>query len=245
MIASAVAVFASLALGGILKGATGAGAPLLAIPVLAMLFDVQFAVAVMLVPNIVTNLWQSWHFRRHLLSPAFATCFAGAGAIGVAAGTVALARFEQDVLALIVAGSVFGYIAFRLIRSDWALPLRAALRLSVPVGLVAGVLQGASGVSAPVTLSFLNSMRLERPVFIATVAVFFFAMAVLQLPLAGLFGIMTPERFLISSFAILPIVGFMPVGAALARRISRDVFDRVILGLLAVLALKLAFDALT
>jgi uncharacterized membrane protein YfcA len=46
----------ALALGGILKGATGAGAPHLAVPVLVVLRDVQFAVAVFVMPNIIPYL---------------------------------------------------------------------------------------------------------------------------------------------------------------------------------------------
>ena len=66
---SAIAiVFVCLALGGILKGATGAGAPILAVPALAMLFDVQFAVAIMVMPNLLTNAWQAWRFRHHVTS---------------------------------------------------------------------------------------------------------------------------------------------------------------------------------
>jgi uncharacterized membrane protein YfcA len=38
--------FLSLGLGGILKGTTGAGAPLVAVPALALLFDVPTAIAI-------------------------------------------------------------------------------------------------------------------------------------------------------------------------------------------------------
>ena len=47
-----------LGLGGILKGATGAGAPVLAVPALVLMFDVHFAILIMIVPNIVTNSFQ-------------------------------------------------------------------------------------------------------------------------------------------------------------------------------------------
>ncbi len=46
-----------LALGGMLKGATGAGAPLIAVPVMAMYFDVPMAVTVFAVTNLLANVW--------------------------------------------------------------------------------------------------------------------------------------------------------------------------------------------
>jgi uncharacterized protein len=244
MIATLAIVGLCLALGGLLKGATGAGAPILAVPALAMLFDVQFAVAVMLVPNLITNLLQAWQFRRHAGPTAFIARFSGAGALGVVPGTLVLATLPQAALSLIVAAAVLGYVAFRLARADWVLAPVAARRLSVPAGFAAGALQGASGISAPISLSYLNAMRLDRPAFIATVSIFFATMTALQLPAAAVFGILSWERLVISAVAIVPIWAFMPVGAMLARRFSKETFDRVILALLAVLAVKLVFDGL-
>ena len=243
-LSSIAIVFVCLALGGILKGATGAGAPILAVPALAMLFDVKFAVAIMLVPNVATNFWQAWRFRHHLTTPRFAASFAIAGALGAVFGTVMLANLPHEILSIVVAFAVFSYIGFRFLRSDWILPFRTASRISFPVGLAAGALQGASGISAPITLSFLNAMRLERPVFIVTVSIFFTTMTALQIPTAAYYGIFDLHRAVLSTLAILPILGFMPVGGLLARHVSRDAFDKVILALLAALALKLVFDAL-
>jgi len=237
-------VFACLAAGGILKGATGAGAPILAVPAMAMLFDVKFAVVVMVMPNLLTNIWQGWRFRHHLLPPSFVLAFAGAGTAGVLLGTLVLAFFSQRMLSLVVAGAVFAYILLRLTRPDWKIAYPLASRLSLPAGLAAGMLQGASGISAPFSISFLNAMRLERPKFIATISFFFAAITGLQIVSLIYLGIFSGHSALISMGAMLPILAFMPVGAALARRLSKESFDRAILILLGLLALKLAYGAL-
>ncbi|MYZ48963.1 TSUP family transporter [Propylenella binzhouense] len=233
-----------LALGGILKGATGAGAPIVVVPALAMLFDAQFAVAIMILPNLLTNVWQAWIYRRHHLPWRFLVLFTGAGGVGVVAGSYMLASLPQDLLSVVVALAVFLYVGIRFLRPDWVVDYASALRLSLPVGLVAGLLQGASGISAPASLSFLNAMRLERETFISTVAVLFLTVTAIQLPALGALGVMTPDRILGSAAALVPIVAFMPVGAKLAERFSRRVFDNVILGLLAFVALKLVADSL-
>ncbi|WEX10396.1 sulfite exporter TauE/SafE family protein [Chelativorans sp. AA-79] len=237
-------IFACLAAGGILKGATGAGAPVLAVPALAMIFDVRFAVVVMLMPNLLTNLWQAWHFRRHLLPASFVFGFAGAGALGVLLGTLMLAFLSHDVLSLFVAGAVFAYIALRLARPDWKIAYPLASRLSIPAGLAAGLLQGAAGLSAPASITFLSAMRLERPIFIATISFLFVSMTVLQIASLGYLGIFSAHGALISLSALLPILAFMPVGAALAKRLSKESFDRAILILLGFLAAKLVYDTL-
>jgi len=237
-------IFACLAAGGILKGATGAGAPILAVPAVAIIFDVKFAVMVMLMPNLLTNIWQGWSFRRHLLPPRFVLSFVGAGMLGALLGTLILAYFSQKSLDLVVAGAVVLYVALRLARPDWKISYPVATRLSLPAGLAAGVLQGAAGLSAPASITFLNAMRLDRQMFIATISLLFTGMSFFQILSLSYLGIFSVQSALISLLAMLPILAFMPVGAALACRLSRESFDRTILILLCFVAAKLVYDAL-
>ena len=74
-------------LGGLLKGATGAGAPVVGVPVLAALTNVQFAVAVFVTSNLLTNVNQAWQYRKAQLPWPFMVLFAGGGAVGSVAAT--------------------------------------------------------------------------------------------------------------------------------------------------------------
>jgi len=232
-----------LALGGVLKGATGAGAPLVAVPLLAMLYDVPLAVALFTLPNLFSNLWQGWRFRAHQARPAFTWGFALAGAAGAGAGSLVLVSLPSAWLLLCVAAAVFLYIAFRLARPDWVLDLGLATRLAPLAGVLGGLLQGAAGISAPVSISFLNATRMDRDTFIATIAVFFVGMSLVQIPLLAAWHVLTPLTALLSAAAILPLVAAMPLGAWLARRMSKVFFDRLILALLGAIAARLVIGA--
>ncbi len=233
-----------LAMGGILKGATGAGSPIIAVPILALIYDVPTAVAIFTLPNLLSNLWQGWAYRAAQISPRFVYSFALAGALGAGIGSILLARLSGELLMGVVAVFVFVYIAFRLLRPSWMLSRSIADRLAMPMGLLGGVMQGAGGISAPVSVTFLNAMKLERAQFIATISVFFAAMSLVQIPaLAGL-GILTPHRAALSLAAGIPLFGAMPVGSYLAKRISGPAFDRIIMALLGVIAVRLLYAAL-
>ena len=233
-----------IALGGFLKGATGAGAPVVGIPILALIFDVQKAVAIYAVLNLCSNIWQCWDYRTHIAPKRFMVPFAIAGALGAAGGTVLLAMLSTDVLMGGIAGLVFLYIALRLSRPDWKLSRSAGNLLAAPAGFVAGVMQGAGGISAPVSITFLNALRFERNEFIATISVYFLAMTALQIPTLVSLGILTPERFGLAVLAIIPMFGAMPIGEWAAKRVSKAAFDKLILVLLAVIALRLSYSAL-
>ncbi|MEM1237402.1 MAG: sulfite exporter TauE/SafE family protein [Pseudomonadota bacterium] len=234
----------ALFLGGVLKGAIGMGSPVLAIPVMASFFDVRLAVVIMVVPNLMTNLWQLWTYRAHRLSGAFPYVFAGAGMVGTFLGTVVLVLVSQAFLKLLVAGAVIVYVGLRLARPDFALGDRAARALAIPMGAIAGALQGAAGLSAPVSVSFLNAMRLGREVFIVTISLLFVGMSLVQIPMLTALGLMTAETALLGAAALSPLLAGMPVGGFLAARLSPERFDRIVIVVLVGLALKLVIDVI-
>lgn len=226
-------------LGGILKGATGAGAPFLAVPLMAILIDVPFAVAVFLMPNIVSNAWQVWTYRDDFPERRFSWGFAIAGLVGAFVGTFALALFSSGVLTTSVALVVLAYVAFRLANPGWSLTWPQAQRLVLPMGGIGGIFQGAIGLSAPISVTFMSAVGLARAQFIPIMSLYFLCMATMQLPTQVGLGIMTWERFLYSCLAVIPLLLGMPIGEYLGKRFSKAVFDKVILGVLSLLALRL------
>ncbi len=237
------AVFGALLVGGLVKGATGAGAPVIAVPVIAAIADVRLAILTMVVPNLFANLWQVRQFHASRPRGALAWSFAAGGALGAWLGTLLLVRLPERWLMLIVGVAVLAYIALRLIVPDFRLSQRVALRISFPAGLLGGGLQGAAGISAPASISFLNAMRLDRAAFIATISIFFAAISLVQFCALVSVGLMTGTTLTLSLLACLPLFAAMPVGSALARRVSPRVFDRLILAILFVLAARLVWAA--
>jgi uncharacterized protein len=241
---SILAILAALCLGGILKGATGAGTPVVAVPVIAAFLDVRTAVIIMVVPNLATNIWQQWQFRKHRLPNRFAAIYAAAGGVGALIGTTMLAVLPAKTLSLLLVAAVFAYVALRLARPAFQLAIEHASRIVLPMGIAGGILQGAAGISAPVTISFLNAMRLERPVFIATISAYFAVMTIMQIATMFAYGMLTPHLLGLGAAALIPILATIPLGAWIARHMSAQLFDRVILVLLTLLALRMLFGAL-
>lgn len=238
-----IALLALLA-AGVIKGAIGSGVPVIVVPVLTMLYDVKLAIAVLVAPNLFSNALQVWKYRHHLLPLRFLAVFSVSGGIGIALGTWGLVALSPELLSLGVAGAIMLYLAIKLTRRKMALPFSTAQRIVLPVGLLAGVLQGAAGMSAPASVAFLNAMQLERRVFIGSISVFFAAITCVQIPALLSAGILTVERSLYSLIALLVILIAMPLGAQLGRRLPHRWFDNVIMLLLAGIALKIIMDVL-
>jgi uncharacterized membrane protein YfcA len=229
----------ALGIGGTLKGATGMGLPVVALPILAAFLGVQHAVAIMCTPVLVTNLWQLWIFRDEVWSTRFLPALVLGGAFGIVIGTWLIVRLPERGLSLALGGLVLVYIAVRLARPAFAISLELGRRLAAPVGLVAGVLQGATGISSPVGVTFIHSMRLNRTAHVFAVTAMFFMFSVVQIPALTIAGILTWRSVAEGLIATLPALVMMPVGRWLAARLTQRAFDLVILALLAFVALQL------
>ena len=234
-----IIVGVAFAMGGILKGATGVGAPLIAVPVMTSFVDIRFAVAVFVVPNLVTNLIQSIIYRRALNNRLFLLILCLSAGLGAFAGSLMLFTASGGALEMVMASLVLFFVAFRLYKPNWQLSMPMAHKLNMPMGFLAGFLQGAFGISAPAALTFLNAIRFERAEFIIIVSVFFMMMSVIQLPTLYYLGLMQAKHLIFGLFALIPLMGFMPVGNFLLHHASPELFDKVILVILVGVAIRL------
>ena len=234
--------FMSLGFGGVLKGATGVGAPLIAVPALALIFDVPTAIAIFSIPNLLTNALQAWRFWPYQKSKKLVWGFAISGVFGISIGTYFLATLSPYLLQKSLALVVLAFVAFKILNSTWFLSRDIANKLAPIAGFCAGILQGVSGLSAPISLSFLNSMKLERREFIATINVFFTVTALPQIILLIYFDILTVNRSLWSALSLIPVLMFMPLGQYLAQKWSNKIFEQIINSLLFLISIRLLFD---
>ena len=238
-------VFAALGLGGFVKGATGIGLPLVSIPALVGLLGVPHTLALLTVPLLVTNAWQVWRFYPHRDGTGFLLLLVPAGMIGVGIGTWALTKLPLQLLSLTLAGLIVFYIGLHLTRPHFRVPQAHRGALSAAVGLVAGALQATTGISGPVSVTFIHALGLTRDAFVFAVSVMFLLFTVTQLGALTATGLMGWRHLLEGCLALVPITIMMPLGSRAAALLSREAFDRLILALLAVIALKLVFDSVS
>ena len=236
-----IAILVAFALGGILKGATGAGAPIVTIPVIAAFYDVRIAVIIMVVPNLLTNIGQLYQFRKTILPSFFTVSFALGGGIGAFIGTILLANLSIKILTLSVAFIVIIYILLKLIVPSWKLIYEKATKLVFIMGTAGGVLQGTAGLSAPLSITFLNAMKLERNQFIPTISVYFGVMSIFQMPTLYYYDFLNFEIIAASLISTLVLLSFMPLGSWIAKSVSKENFDKITLILLAFIALRIIY----
>lgn len=235
----------ALGAGAISKGATGLGLPLIALPLLTALVGLQQAIGIMLVPIIVTNLYQIWAYRAARAQPglAFLPWFLGLGAVGIGLGTWALDTLPERTLEAGLGAMLLAYVALRLARPGFVLSQAAGRRLGPVAGLAAGTLQGATGIAAPAGVTFIHALGLERRATVFAVSAMFLGFAMVQLPALIIAGIYQAHWLWLGLFACIPVFVFMPVGAWLGRISSPRAFDLMILAFLTLAGARMVIGA--
>lgn len=235
-LALAVGAFAFFA-GAAVKGITGLGMPLVAISVLAVVMPVDRAVPLMVVPAVLTNVWQlrqSWRYRAALdrVLPL---------AIALAAGTVVGAYFlsaaDPRVLSMILGTVLVTFVATSLVDLRFTIPVRTERLTGAVAGTATGLLGGVTGVFGPTLAIYLLALRLGKNEFVWLMGMMMLtASIVLALSLTG-FGALGPAEFMMSLAALGPAwLGFR-AGVHVRDRVSPTVFRRAVLVLVFVMGL--------
>ena len=229
----------AFALGGLVKGATGAGSPVIAIPVLTVFFDAKLAVAIMAVPNLFSNLVQIKQFRRSVENLTFSLKLSAFGTLGCLGGTLFFILTNTRVIELLVAIITVLYVVLSFKKNSKKLSQQFAKKMIPPIGLLGGFVQGTCGVSAPIALAFLNAIGMKRAEFIFTISCFFGAMAAIQIVSLSFFNFMTWQLFLLGLLSLAPIFLGMSLGDRLTKKISSQSFEKLILVFLILLSLQI------
>lgn len=244
-LADLAVILVAIAVGSFVKGVTGSGLPQIAIPVIAIFLGVERAVVIMALPGIVTNSWLMWEHRAAARRTRDLPSLLVAGSVGSVVGTVGLTALRPAVLSLVLAGVGALYVILFLARREIRLPARVTRVTSPPLGLVAGALQGSTGVSGPILTTYLHAYRMERSAFIFASTTLFNVLAIAQVVTLFRVGLYTSGRLLESLVSLLPMLLFLRLGSAFSARLSQRRFDLALVALIAGSVLILAYGAAT
>ena len=234
----------ALVAGGFIKGITGLGLPTVVIPAMASFLGVEHAVLIMVIPGLVLNAWQVWRHRDCASQIPEMPRLLLAGCFGAPLGAWFLMTASDRVLSGMLGTWLVVYILLRFLHPNFSLSLPVRHKLAPLTGFCAGALQAATGMSAPVIATYSHALKLEPRAYVYAVVTPFMVMGGVHFFTLVSFRIYTPTLLIESLLAVIPAILVVPLGASLAGRIKKEVFDKFILILLFASCLKLFHSAL-
>ncbi|MBC8240551.1 MAG: sulfite exporter TauE/SafE family protein [Alphaproteobacteria bacterium] len=220
-------IFGTFLIAGTVKGVIGLGLPTVSLALLTVATDLPSAMALLLVPSFITNLWQAmvggegrailrrlWPF----LLMATATVWLGA---------LALTRVDLSLLSALLGGLLVAYALISLAGVRLAITLGQEVWVGPLLGIVNGVLAGMTGSFVVPGVLFLQAIGLSRDQLIQAMGILFTASTLaLAVALQGN-NLLNMELGTMSAVALLPAVIGMALGQRIRQRLSEQLFRRL------------------
>jgi uncharacterized protein len=237
-------VAAAFLLAGFVKGVIGLGLPTVSMGLLAVTMPPSHALAIVIVPAIVTNIWQTFvgPYLRDIIRRLWPLMAGTVFGIWLNAGmlTGPYARYGTIVLGLLlVIYAIIGLkqYSFKVARENekW---------IGGIVGVMTGVVSAATGVQVIPSMPFMQAIGMEKDELVQALGVFFTVATValaFNLTSAGLLSAATAIPGAVAMAA--SFVG-MFIGQAVRSRMQPEAFRRWFLIAMIFLGLYLAASAI-
>jgi uncharacterized membrane protein YfcA len=228
--------------GHFVKGVSGFGSALFAVPLLMFILDIKFVTPVFLVFDFISGVilvaanWRSIHRRLLLLLLCGLL-------VGTAVGTWVLLSFGHDllkrILGVLVAGWALSMILRRERSANPATRNRTMRYLAPLSGFLGGALGAMFSVNGPPIIIYLSHVLEEKQVFRATLYGIFFADACYKVVLFTANRLLTGQ---VLRFALL-MAPFLVAGALAGSRLQKSIdqvlFRRIVALILVVTGIML------
>ena len=149
-------------LAGLVKGTIGLGLPTVAIGLLGLMMTPAQAAAILVLPSLVTNIWQftaggDWLALLRRLWPLLAGI-----CIGTFIGALLLPTGKGGQATMWLGVALALYAAFGLFNVQFSLPQRAEGWIGLLAGIATGVISVATGVFAIPGVPYIQALRFGR-----------------------------------------------------------------------------------
>ena len=224
---------------GLVKGVTGMGLPTVAMGLLGLLMPPQAAAALLVLPSLLTNLWQL------LAGPALAQIVRRLWLmmtgiiIGTLAGSSLLIGLNPRWSALALGAALIVYAGYALCSPVFQVSGRVEKWLSPLMGWLTGVITGATGVFVIPAVPWLQALGFRRDELVQALGLSFTLSTLALAAGLALHDGWHDDAWLLSALALLPALLGMWLGQRIRSRLSPQRFRQGFLLFLLALGIEL------
>lgn len=160
-------------LAGLIKGVVGMGLPTFSMALLVLFMDPAEAAALLIIPSLVTNLWQAGPLRS--LVPLLRRV--GRMQLGIAIGTLVgalvLGAPTGRSASVALGAALIIYSGWTLFGTQLSVPARSEKWLGSVIGVLTGVITAGTGVFVVPAVPYLQALGLDRDKLVQTMGISF------------------------------------------------------------------------
>ncbi len=226
-----------------LKGLTGFGFALLALPILTLFFPMQVLVPAMTIFNLLSSLYILAHIRLKV-QPKYILPMLLASFVGIPAGVYVLNHFPEETLEITTGISIFAISMVFFLGNSNEISASKKEKPIVFAGFLSGLMSSSMSIGGPPVALAMNKKGYNKDSFRKIFALVSVVNAVISSVLYVVKGIFVAFslKFAVFLFPVL-LVGSR-IGDVYSRRINQNQFKKGILILNMALGLFLVFKTL-
>lgn len=239
-----IAVFVAFMLAGFVKGVIGLGLPTIAIGLLATVMTPAHALAIVIAPAIITNIWQTfggpyfYDIVRRLWPLLIATC------LGVWTAADLLTGRYAPYGALVIGVLLVIYASLGLSRVEFSVAKKDEYWLGSIMGAISGVITAGTGVQAIPAMPFMQAIGMEKDELVQALGIYFTTGTVALIFNLADAGLLNVAIALPGAIAMAAAFLGMFLGQVLRARMEPATFRRWFLISMILLGLYLVVDKL-
>src|SRR5712672_1306294 len=239
-----ILIAATFLLAGFIKGTLGLGLPTVAMGLLAVTMPPGQAIAIVIIPAIVTNIWQTFvgGYLRDIIRRLWPLMVSTVIGIWLNGGLLTGPYAPYGTLFLGVLLVIYAIVG--LSKFSVKVARRNEKWIGGIVGLVTGVISAATGVQVIPSMPFMQAIGMEKDELVQALGVFFTVATVALAFNITAAGLLTAATALPGAVAMAASFAGMFIGQAVRSRLQPDVFRRWFLIAMILLGLYLAGNAL-
>jgi uncharacterized protein len=231
-------------LAGFVKGVIGLGLPTVSMGLLAVTMPPAQALAIVIVPAVVTNIWQTFvgPYLRDIIRRLWPLMIGTALGIWLNAGSLTGPYTRYGAIALGLLLVIYAMIGLN--KFSFSVARRDEKWIGGIVGVATGVISAATGVQVIPSMPFMQAIGMEKDELVQALGVFF-TVATLGLTInLTASGLLTAATALPGAVAMACSFAGMFIGQAVRDRMPAEAFRRWFLIAMIFLGLYLAGSAI-
>ncbi len=237
-------IAATFLLAGAVKGVIGLGLPTVSLGLLTAALDLPTAMALLLVPSLVTNVWQAFAGKAtvSVARRIWPFLLMAGGCVWI--GALVLTRADVRLMSALLGMLIFTYGGLSLAGVRLAIAARHDAWAGPLIGAINGVLTGMTGSFVVPGVMYLQAIGLPRDSLIQAMGMLFtLSTLALGVALKGN-NLLSSEHATLSAAALAPAIAGMVAGQTIRARMPEAVFRKVFFSALLVLGAYIMVRAL-
>ena len=222
-----------------LKGLTGLGFSTLCLGFLAVFIDLKLAIPMVFLPSLASNIMIMVGAGRFFESIKRFWLLYLSALPGLAVGIWFLGTSSNEVPKTILGVVMLLYSTWGLKSGHMQLSRKKEKQLVIPVGLISGLVNGTTGSQIMPIMPYLLSLKIDRDLFVQAINCSFTINTLIMIIGLSKLGLVTKPVLFLSTGGIFPVLLGVFLGGQIRKRVTEDMYRRMVLIMLIVLGTNL------